>query len=574
MSGSALLRVEHLDVSFGAAHARKHVVKDVSFTVGRGECLALVGESGSGKSVTARTLIGLTGQGAQVTAERLEFDGHDLRRFSERDWRRTRGAKIGFVLQDALASLDALRKVGAEIAEPLRAHARLTRRERDAEVLRLLELVGVPAPEVRAAQYPHQLSGGLRQRALIASAIAVDPHFLIADEPTTALDATIAARIIGLLGELKAADRGMLLVSHDLAVVAALADRIAVMRQGEIVEEGPAAEVLADPRHPYTRDLLAAVPSLHPRGARLSRGPVISVDRLRAVRRDGDAARVADVSSEVAPTTDAGASSPVIRAEGLTKSYVGPDRVTRTVVDGVGFEVAAGRTLGIVGESGSGKTTTARIVLGVETADAGRVFWKGTDWTLLPADARRTARRSLQAVYQDPLASFDPRYTVGAVLGEALEAAEVPRGSERADQAAALLDLVRLPTELLRRRPIELSGGQRQRVAIARALAASPEVLVCDEPVSALDVSVQAQVLDLLAALQEELGLTYLFISHDLSVVHHISDSLIVMKDGVIVEHGDADAVFADPRDPYTRELLAAVPRLTTIPLTNGVLTR
>jgi peptide/nickel transport system ATP-binding protein len=509
--------------------------------------VALVGESGSGKSVTARTLVGLTGHDSHVDAERIEFEGRDTRGFSERAWRRIRGAEIGFVLQDALASLDALRTVGAEVAEPLKVHARLTRRERDAEVLRLLQSVGVPEPAVRARQRPHELSGGQRQRALIASAIAASPRLVIADEPTTALDATIAAQIIRLLGDLKADGRGLLLVSHDLSVVAALADRIAVMHHGVIVEEGTADRILTDAQHPYTQDLLAAVPSTHPRGSRLSRGPAIDPAQVR----------------RIAPPAHETSDVPVIEARALTKTFRGPDGVRRTAVDGVDLAVRAGATLGIVGESGSGKTTTARILLGVERADSGDVLWRGTPRSALGPDASSLARRSLQVVYQDPLASFDPRYTVARVLGEALEAAGIPRGSERTDRAEALLGLVRLPSDALARRPIELSGGQRQRIAIARALAAGPAVLVCDEPVSALDVSVQAQVLDLFAALQEELGLTYVFISHDLGVVHHISDEVLVMKDGRVVERGSTDRVFRSPEHPYTRSLLAAVPRLT-----------
>jgi peptide/nickel transport system ATP-binding protein len=519
MTTDLLVDIQGLNVSFGSGARRTRVVKDLSLRIAAGECVALVGESGSGKSVTARTLVGLTGHDSHVDAERIEFEGRDTRGFSERAWRRIRGAEIGFVLQDALASLDALRTVGAEVAEPLKVHARLTRRERDAEVLRLLQSVGVPEP----------------------------PRLVIADEPTTALDATIAAQIIRLLGDLKADGRGLLLVSHDLSVVAALADRIAVMHHGVIVEEGTADRILTDAQHPYTQDLLAAVPSTHPRGSRLSRGPAIDPAQVR----------------RIAPPAHETSDVPVIEARALTKTFRGPDGVRRTAVDGVDLAVRAGATLGIVGESGSGKTTTARILLGVERADSGDVLWRGTPRSALGPDASSLARRSLQVVYQDPLASFDPRYTVARVLGEALEAAGIPRGSERTDRAEALLGLVRLPSDALARRPIELSGGQRQRIAIARALAAGPAVLVCDEPVSALDVSVQAQVLDLFAALQEELGLTYVFISHDLGVVHHISDEVLVMKDGRVVERGSTDRVFRSPEHPYTRSLLAAVPRLT-----------
>lgn len=492
MTADLLVNVKNLNISFGSGAKRTHIVKDLSLHIAPGECLALVGESGSGKSVTARTLVGLTGASSHVDAEAIEFAGRDVRSLSERAWRKIRGAEIGFVLQDALASLDALRTVGAEVAEPLKVHARLTKQERDAEVIRLLDIVGVPEPAVRARQRPHELSGGQRQRALIASAIAASPSLLIADEPTTALDATVAAQIILLLAELKADGRGLLLVSHDLSVVSALADRIAVMHDGVIVEEGPTSEILGNAQHPYTQDLLAAVPSTHPRGSQLSRGPAIDLAQAR----------------RIAPPVIATSDVPILEARSLTKTFVGPDRVRRTAVDDIDLVVRAGSTLGIVGESGSGKTTTARMLLGVEKPDNGNVLWKGTSWEELAPQEKTLTRRSLQVVYQDPLSSFDPRYTVQRVINEALAAANVPRGSERQDRAEALLGLVRLPAEALARRPLELSGGQRQRIAIARALAASPEVIVCDEPVSALDVSVQAQVLDLFAALQEQLGST------------------------------------------------------------------
>jgi peptide/nickel transport system ATP-binding protein len=537
---TTLLRVNELKVAFG----QSTVVDGVSFTVDRGECLALVGESGSGKSVTTRTLVGLAGHTAQVRAKELAFDGFDVTRFTERDWRRVRGARIGLVLQDALSSLDPLRRVGDEVSEPLRLHGSLNRRRRAEKVTELLTSVGVPEPEVRAAQYPHQLSGGLRQRALIASAIAGNPDLLLADEPTTALDATIAVQVLDLLRSLKDSGIGLLMVSHDLAVVARLADRVAVMRDGTIVETGPTEAILRDPRHQYTKALIAAVPSAHGKGTRLS-------DRPRASRPG-----------------PARATTAVVEAEGLGKSFAGPDRTSRVAVRDVSFTLRPGRTLGIVGESGSGKTTTARMVLGLETPDSGQVRIGGTPVAALSP----TRRRAIQFVYQDPLSSFDPRYTVSKVIGEALVVAGVPRAG-RLDRTVELLEWVSLDRSYLARRPLEMSGGQRQRVAIARALAAEPSVIVCDEPVSALDVSVQAQILDLLADLRQTLNLSYLFISHDLGVIHHVADDVLVMRDGTVVESGDVRSVFADPQHEYTRELLAAIPRFLThdTPIPTGV---
>ncbi|GAA3644245.1 ABC transporter ATP-binding protein [Nonomuraea antimicrobica] len=518
----SVVKVDDLRVAFGAAQ----VVRGVSFEIEAGECLALVGESGSGKSVTARTLVGLTGEGARVSAAALSFAGQDLTALRERGWRRLRGSRIGFVLQDALVSLDPLRKVGKEIEEVLAAHTALSGAARRARVHELLASVGVPEPELRAGQLPHELSGGLRQRALIAAAIAGDPHLVIADEPTTALDVTVQAQILDLLAGLKAQGRSLLVISHDLAVVARLADRVAVMKDGRIVEHGPTAQVLGTPAHDYTRRLLRAIPAEHTKGTRLS-----------------DAA-------PAAPRRDPG--EVVVRAEGLGKSFGG-----RAAVREVSFELRAAETLGIVGESGSGKTTTARIALGLTRPDTGTVDVRGKAWT-----GRDPAlRRDVQVVYQDPLASFDPRYTVAKVLAEALSVAGVPRGERRA-RSVELLELVGLGAEHLDRRPLRLSGGQRQRVAIARALAPRPSVIVCDEPVSALDVSVQAQVLDLLEDVQRETGVAYLFISHDLGVVHHVCDRVLVMKDGRVVEEGPVETVFRTPAHPYTKELVAAIPRL------------
>jgi peptide/nickel transport system ATP-binding protein len=538
-----LLDVADLTVDFGGAP----VVDGVSFTLEPGECLALVGESGSGKSVTTRTLVGLAGFGSRVRASRLHFAGADVTRNGEREWRRIRGARIGFVLQDALASLDPLRSVGAEVGEPLKLHRSLTKAARHEKVLELLASVGVPEPEIRAAQLPHQLSGGLRQRALIASAIACGPELLLADEPTTALDATVQVQVLDLLRSLKGGSTGLLIVSHDLSVVARLADRVAVMKDGRIVETGPTEAVLRDPQHEYTKALLAAVPAAHAKGTRLA-----AVDRYGKPIQP-----LPRVAPRPAPPPD----QPVVAVSGLRKAFAGPDGQPRTAVEEVSFELLPGRTLGIVGESGSGKTTTARMVLGLERPDAGEVRLHGHDWAALSDAQRREQRRRTQIIYQDPLSSFDPRYTIGKVLDEAVAIAGRASRRARRDRAVQLLELVRLDETYLRRRPLELSGGQRQRIAIARALATEPDVIVCDEPVSALDVSVQARILDLLADLQERLAVAYLFISHDLGVIYHVSDDVLVMKDGGVVESGPVRSVFESPQHAYTRELLAAIPQ-------------
>ncbi|WP_019410740.1 dipeptide ABC transporter ATP-binding protein [Pseudomonas psychrophila] len=536
MSTQPLIDVQDLQVRFGS-HAAP-TLKGVSFQLHRGECLALVGESGSGKSVTSRTLAGLTGAGAQVQASRLAFAGQDLRQFDERTWRKVRGAQIGFVMQDALGSLDPLRPVGKEIAEPLHLHTDLDRAQREARVIELLRAVGVPEPELRARQFPYQLSGGLRQRALIASAIACNPRLLIADEPTTALDTTVQAQVLALLESLRGESTAMLIVSHDLAVVSRLANRVAVMHNGIIVEQGSVDEVLHDPQHPYTQYLLRAGRAVH-------------------FRRTQGAART---PLAIVPT-QAEHTPPLLQVNALSKAFKGPDGTLRTVVNHVSLQLRRGKTLGIVGESGSGKTTLTRMILGLETPDSGDIQIKGQPWLSLSAVEKRQLRRSIQVVFQDPLSSFDPRYNVRRVLSEALEVAGHKR-SEWAARAEELLALVHLDAALLERRPIELSGGQRQRIAIARALAAQPQILVCDEPVSALDVSVQAQILELLDDLKQRLGLACLFISHDLGVINHVSDDVLVMKDGVAVESGRVRDVFDHPQHPYTQALLEAIPHL------------
>ncbi|GAA3420741.1 ABC transporter ATP-binding protein [Streptosporangium vulgare] len=582
----SLIDVEDLRVCFPKAGVR--AVRGVSLSIEAGECVAIVGESGSGKSVTARSLVGLAGQGAEVaevTASRFAVNGRDALRFGARDWRRLRGRFAGLVLQDALTSLDPLRTVGDEIAEVLATHDVVPRAARRERVIELLEAVGVPEPEMRARQYAHQLSGGLRQRALIASAIAASPPLIIADEPTTALDVTVQAQILRLLAARKAEGTALLMISHDLAVVSAVADRVLVMKDGVIVEEGPTGRVLSAPRHDYTKLLLAAVPSAVSRGTRLS-----------AIAAGGIALRTP------LPERTVDHAAPILEVSGLSAAYG-----SRTVVDDVSFEVYPGETLGIVGESGSGKTTVARLVLGLLEPASGEIRLGGDPWSGIRERRRRSRRSRIQVISQNPLDSFDPRYTVGRLVAEPLRGASADRGSSGgvpsgnafppggssgngsprglssesgfsraapfrrgssrgalADRVAELLGRVGLPADVAGHHPRRLSGGQRQRVAIARALATRPDVLVCDEPVSALDVSIQAQVLDLLAEIQAADGTALIFISHDLGVVHHVADRVLVMRGGRVVEEGHVDEVFFLPRHDYTRELLGAVPKLVS----------
>ncbi|MDY0909608.1 ABC transporter ATP-binding protein [Microbacterium sp. CFBP9034] len=498
------LSVRGLTVSFGGTVA----VDGLDLEVAPGECVAIVGESGAGKSLTARALLGLAPAGATVRAEELSVDGVDARALGDRGWRALRGSRIALVSQDALVSLDPLRRVGAEVAEPLRLHGRrMTRPALREKVEELLAGVAMPEPGRRADQYPHELSGGLRQRALIASALAGDPAILVADEATTALDATVQVRILRLLREI--ADRGVAVVfiSHDFAAVRGIADRVLVMQSGRVIESGTVAAVFGSPQHPYAQRLVAAT-------GHAPRPPIAADETVRLAVR------------------------------GLSKTF------DRPAVTDVSFEVRRGRTLGIVGESGSGKTTVARMLVGVERPDAGEVLLDG-------APPTPEAQRRIQLVHQNPLGALDPRWTVERSLSEALEAGEVPR-AERGARVRDLLAEVELDQALGRRRPAELSGGQRQRVAIARALAAAPEVLVLDEPVSALDPLVRERVLALLLRLQRDRDLTMVFVSHDLDVVAAVADDVLVMQAGAAVEQGTTAAVFAAPRHPFTRELLAA----------------
>ena len=527
--GAPVLDVAGLRVGFPRGG---EVLHGVDLRVAAGECVAVVGGSGAGKSVLARTLVGLAGEGARadVRADRLTLLGRDALRFSERDWRAARGRDVGLVLQDALGSLDPLRTVGAEVGEalavgrPREAGApRVSRVERAERVIAALDEAGLPDPALRARQRPGELSGGMRQRALIASAVVARPPLLVADEPTTALDATVAARVLALLGDLRDAGTAVVLVTHDLGAVARVADRVVVLRDGRVVEQGPTAAVLGAPREAYTRELV-------------------------------DAARLGDGPGAV---PEAGA--PLLEGRGLLRAFPLPGGGAVTAVDGVDVAVRAGEAVGLVGESGSGKTTLARLLLAADAPDAGEVLLDGRPWSGMPERDRRALRSGVRLVPQDPLGTVDPRLTVRAVLRAAL--ATGPRPPARADRdpaAAVLLARVHLPPEVLDRRPRTLSGGQRQRVAIARALASGPRVLLLDEPVSALDVQVQAAILDLLVELRRDTGVAMVLVSHDLGVIRRVCDRVLVMSAGRVVEQGPVPDVFGAPAHPVTRDLLAA----------------
>lgn len=574
---SSLLEVRDLRVDFGGAP----VVDGVSFSIEPGECFALVGESGSGKSVTARSVLGLAGPRARVAASALRFDDTDVLDATPRRMRSLRGREIGLVSQGALVALDPLRPIGREVADALRLHTALGVRERRNRVLELLEESGLPEPALRASQRPDELSGGMRQRAVIASAVALRPRLLIADEPTTALDTTVQARILELLGRLRDEGAAILLISHDLAVVSSIATRLAVMQDGRIVESGTTDEVLTAPRHPYTRRLIAANPSGRARGSRLSGAAATPVSpdspSESAVTSAAPGAPASAVFRAAAssPAPAAGPPrGPVLVARGLGRRFG-----SRVAVDDVSFSLEPGTTLGIVGESGSGKTTLARLALALDRPDSGSIELLSSPWSDAAESERRSRRPRIGAIYQDALSSFDPRLTVQQILADALgrgrgqgrDAAGRPGSAattaagQVADAVDALLLQVGLDPALARRRPRLLSGGQQQRIAIARAIAPRPAILVCDEPVSSLDVLVQAQVLDLLDELQQAHGLSYLFISHDLGVVRHMSDSVLVMRAGRVLEHGATESVFSSPRHEYTRALLAAAPRLSPL---------
>ncbi|KZE89378.1 dipeptide ABC transporter ATP-binding protein [Microbacterium sp. TNHR37B] len=540
MSGQPLLSVSDLAVQYRTRHGLVAAVRDVSLEVQAGEVTALVGESGSGKSTVAQSVIGLLPGNGRITGGSIRFDERregatELVGLSERRWRRLRGRCIALVPQDPGNSLNPVRTIGWSVGEALRIHGWRSDARIRSRVLELLDHVGIEDPDTRARQYPHELSGGMRQRVLIAAAIALEPELIVADEPTSALDVTVQKTVLDLLDDLRAeSGTGILFITHDLAVAADRSHQIVVMQGGRVQEAGPSAAVLAAPAAAYTRTLLADAPSL---------ARVVDRPRREASSAAGDATM---------------GTRPLVEVSGLRQEFGRPGGAPLVAVDDVSFSVPRGTTHALVGESGSGKTTTGRAIAGFARPTAGSIRVGEVEVTALRS--RREFHRTTQLVYQNPYASLDPRQSVGRILAEPVRNFGIGTRAELRNRVLRHLDLVALAPEIAARHPHELSGGQRQRVAIARALIVDPELVVLDEAVSALDVTVQAQILRLLARLQDELGLTYVFISHDLAVVRQIADTVSVMRRGRQVEHGAVDDVFARPQHEYTRQLLAAIP--------------
>lgn len=531
-----LLEIDDLSIAFTTQRGEVMAVRHASVTVAAGQTVAIVGESGSGKSTLTSALNRLLPSNGRVVGGSITFDGHDVTALSERQMNDIRGKQIGLVPQDPMSNLNPLVPVGKQIAEVFKIHRVAKGKDARTRAVEQLELVGIPEPERRYSQYPHEFSGGMRQRVLIAMGLACRPKLLIADEPTSALDVTVQKVI---LDELAALTRSMgtavLLVTHDLALAAERADQVVVMSSGEIVESGPAHTVLNAPSHDYTKRLIAAAPSLTTKS--LVESPA-----------------EADVTPEN-----------VVDVVGLTKAYKirkGALGVPAhfVAVDDISLSIPRGTTVGIVGESGSGKSTTAKMVLKLEPSTSGDILFEDTKVTDISGASLLSFRKRVQPVFQNPYAALDPRYTVGDAVREPLDVHKVGTRAEREQRVTELLIQVALDPTLASRYPHELSGGQRQRIAIARALALEPELVVLDEAVSALDVVVQAQILDLLVSLQKRLGLTYLFISHDLAVVRMMCHYVHVMKNGRIVESGTPDDIFDHPQHEYTKALLAAIP--------------
>ncbi|MFJ2953465.1 dipeptide ABC transporter ATP-binding protein [Streptomyces sp. NPDC087270] len=561
-----MVEVADLRIDFRTESGTVRAVDGVGFTLRPGEALGLVGESGSGKSATAYALLGLhRGTGAEVSGT-VRVAGTDVLTAPEEELRRLRGGVAAVVFQDPLSALDPYLAVGDQISEVYRVHRRVSRAAGRARAVEVLDRVGIPEAARRSRSRPHEFSGGMRQRALIAMALACEPRLIVADEPTTALDVTVQAQVLDLLHELRTgSDLALLLVTHDLGVAAGTVDRLLVLQHGAAVESGPTGEVLANPGHAYTRALLSAVPRLAPIAAEAE--PAVEGASVAEAEPSPEGVPDREKGSPARELSGATVADPrqggevLLEAAGLRKEF-GRGRGRFAAVDGVDLVVREGETLGVVGESGSGKTTLGRMLVRLLDPTQGAVRYRGKDIVRLGERQLRPLRRELQMVFQDPVSSLNPRRSIGESIADPLRVAGDLTEQQITSRVGELLERVGLEPSWYHRYPHEFSGGQRQRVGIARALAPRPRLVVCDEPVSALDVSTQAQVVALLGELQRDLGLSLVFVAHDLAVVRQVSDRVAVMRAGRVVEEGTADEVYGNPRDPYTRRLLAAVPVL------------
>ena len=560
-----VLSVDNLTVTLPPGADRPEALSDVSLKLASGEILCVVGESGSGKSMLASTIMRLLPPGVTASGGRVIEDGRDLLTLGEAEMRRVRGARIGMIFQEPMTALNPLQRAGDQVAEMFRIHTDLDKVAIREKTLALFREVRLPDPEAALRAYPHELSGGQRQRVMIAMALALEPAILIADEPTTALDVTTQARILALIADIQKR-RGMavLFITHDFGVVAEIADRVAVMQHGRLVEEGPAARVLDAPRADYTKALIAAVPPLKPAERRVRPHPHAEVAAKGGPRSTQNGGASFEAPLRGAPQDEEGGSTePILALANVSKTYrsgglFAAKRVTHAVRE-VTLALPRGTTLGVVGESGSGKSTLARCIVRLLDPDSGTILLGGTDLAALSRVEMRAQSKRIQMVFQDPYASLNPRRRAGDLVAQGPMIHGMPKAQALA-RARELFTLVGLDPNAVDRYPHEFSGGQRQRIGLARALAMEPEVLVADEPVSALDVSVQAQVLRLLDDLRDRLGLSMVFITHDLRVAAQICDRIAVMKDGEVVEEGETAQVFLSPRHDYTRALLAAVP--------------
>ena len=557
-----LLQIRDLQVDFNTETGIHSAIRHISLEVNRGEIVAIVGESGSGKSVTALSILRLLPsktaryKKGQILFSKDGVESLDLLSIPDNDLRSIRGNEIGLIFQEPMTSLNPVFTCGDQVMEAIRLHQHVSTKEAKQKTLELFQKVRLPDPQHLFNRYPHQLSGGQKQRVMIAMAMSCQPSLLICDEPTTALDVTVQKTILQLIKDLQMEEQmGVIFITHDLGVVAEIADKAVVMYKGEIVETGTTKQIFEKPQHPYTKGLLACRPILHEKGERL---PVVS---------DFVENRITETQSKSESVRKGSSQTPLIKVENLKvwfpkfKTLLGKPKEFIKAVDDVSFDVIQGETLGLVGESGCGKTTLGRALLRLLAPTGGKIFYKNSELTSLFGNELKKLRRDIQIIFQDPYSSLNPRLTIGSAIAEPLKVHGIVRNErQRRDKVVELLEKVSLKPEHLNNYPHEFSGGQRQRIVIARALALNPGFLVCDESVSALDVSVQAQVLNLLNDLKKEFGFTVVFISHDLSVVHYISDRIMVMNQGKIIESGTAEEVYHHPKNPYTQKLIASIP--------------